>query len=48
LRNTANNKFKSGEEALTFPPPELEETDQRHPKFDRKYRDVDPSLLPKT
>lgn len=34
--------------SFDIPPPELEENDQRHPKLDRKYRDVDPSLLPRT
>ncbi len=34
--------------SFDIPPPELDENDQRHPKFDRKYRDVDPALLPRT
>ena len=34
--------------SFDIPPPDLEENDQRHPKFDRKYKDVDPALLPRT
>ncbi len=34
--------------SFDIPPPELDENDQRHPKFDAKYKDVDPSLLPRT
>jgi len=28
------------------PPPSLDEDDPRHPRFDRRYKDLDPSLLP--
>jgi len=31
-----------------IPPPELEENDARHPKNDKRYRDLPPELLPKT
>jgi 2,3-bisphosphoglycerate-dependent phosphoglycerate mutase len=31
-----------------IPPPELEENDARHPKNDKRYRDLSPELLPKT
>jgi 2,3-bisphosphoglycerate-dependent phosphoglycerate mutase len=30
------------------PPPPLEWSDARHPRFDRRYADVDPKLLPAT
>lgn len=29
-------------------PPPLHEDDPRHPRFDRRYKDVDPSMLPAT
>jgi 2,3-bisphosphoglycerate-dependent phosphoglycerate mutase len=31
-----------------IPPPPLEPDDQRHPRFDRRYADVDPKELPAT
>jgi len=31
-----------------IPPPALEENDTRHPKNDRRYRDLPAELLPKT
>jgi 2,3-bisphosphoglycerate-dependent phosphoglycerate mutase len=31
-----------------IPPPPLEPSDQRHPRFDRRYAGVDPTLLPAT
>merc|ERR1719491_2785674 len=31
-----------------IPPPELELTDERHPKFDRRYLGLPPAVLPKT
>lgn len=31
-----------------IPPPALEENDTRHPKNDKRYRDLAPELLPKT
>ena len=34
--------------SYSTPPPPLEDTDERHPKFDERYKDVDPSLLPNT
>lgn len=46
---------KHGEEQVKIwrrsydvPPPALEETDPRHPKFDARYNDIDPKLLPAT
>ncbi|HOT15059.1 MAG TPA: 2,3-diphosphoglycerate-dependent phosphoglycerate mutase [Bacteroidales bacterium] len=46
---------KHGEEQVKIwrrsydvPPPALEETDPRHPKFDARYKDIDPKLLPAT
>ena len=30
------------------PPPPLEYDDERHPRFDDKYKHVDPKLLPNT
>jgi 2,3-bisphosphoglycerate-dependent phosphoglycerate mutase len=30
------------------PPPALEESDERHPRFDTRYRDLPPELLPAT
>ena len=32
--------------SFDVPPPPLADTDPRHPRFDRRYRDVDPALLP--
>jgi 2,3-bisphosphoglycerate-dependent phosphoglycerate mutase len=31
-----------------IPPPPLDASDQRHPRFDRRYADADPRLLPAT
>lgn len=31
-----------------IPPPELEINDERHPKNDKRYKNIDPSLLPRT
>jgi 2,3-bisphosphoglycerate-dependent phosphoglycerate mutase len=31
-----------------IPPPPLDASDQRHPRFDRRYADIDPRLLPAT
>jgi 2,3-bisphosphoglycerate-dependent phosphoglycerate mutase len=30
------------------PPPAMSATDERHPRFDKRYKDVDPALLPGT
>jgi len=30
------------------PPPALEEDDERHPRHDPRYRDLDPAMLPRT
>ena len=32
--------------SYTTPPPKLDFDDERHPRFDKKYSDLDPSLLP--
>ncbi len=32
--------------SFDVPPPALDEDDERHPRFDEKYKDLDPSLLP--
>ena len=32
--------------SYTTPPPKLDFNDERHPRFDKKYSDLDPSLLP--
>lgn len=47
------NKFgedqvKIWRRSFDIPPPPLEENDKRHPKFDPRYRNVEPSELPKT
>jgi len=53
--NKAETGEKHGKEQLHVwrrsydtPPPPLEETDERHPRFDPRYADVDPALLPAT
>lgn len=47
------NKFgedqvKIWRRSFDIPPPPLEENDKRHPKFDPRYRNVDPMELPTT
>ena len=51
----AETAAKHGEEQVKIwrrsydvPPPALELTDPRHPKFDARYKDVDPKNLPAT
>jgi 2,3-bisphosphoglycerate-dependent phosphoglycerate mutase len=51
----AETAAKHGEEQVKIwrrsydvPPPALEPTDPRHPKFDARYKDVDPKNLPAT
>lgn len=34
--------------SFDIPPPELEETDERHPKFEKKYSTLPLQVLPKT
>ena len=34
--------------SFDIPPPELEDNDARHPKNDKRYRDLTPEQLPKT
>lgn len=34
--------------SFDIPPPELDINDERHPKNDRRYKDVPAELLPKT
>ncbi len=53
--NKSETSQKHGEEQVKIwrrsydiPPPALEDNDERHPKHDPKYKDVDPSLLPST
>jgi 2,3-bisphosphoglycerate-dependent phosphoglycerate mutase len=31
-----------------IPPPPLDENDDRHPKYDERYKDLPESVLPKT
>ena len=51
--NKADTAAKFGDEQVKIwrrsydiPPPELEETDERHPKFDRRYAGLTPGKLP--
>ena len=51
--NKAETAAKHGEaqvkiwrRSYDIPPPPLDLTDQRHPKFDARYADLDPALLP--
>ncbi len=53
--NKAETAAKHGEEQVKIwrrsydvPPPALDENDPRHPRFDARYKDVDPKLLPAT
>jgi len=53
--NKADTAAKFGDEQVKIwrrgydiPPPELEETDERHPKFDRRYAGLTPDELPTT
>lgn len=53
--NKAETAAKHGDEQVLvwrrsydIPPPPLESSDPRHPANDRKYKDIDPSLLPAT
>jgi 2,3-bisphosphoglycerate-dependent phosphoglycerate mutase len=53
--NKAEMAAKHGEEQVKIwrrsydvPPPALDENDPRHPRFDVRYKDVDPKLLPAT
>ncbi len=53
--NKAETAAKHGEEQVKIwrrsydvPPPALDENDSRHPRFDARYKDVDPKLLPAT
>lgn len=34
--------------SFDIPPPELSETDERHPRNDKRYKDISAELLPKT
>ena len=43
-----DEKVHQWRRSATTQPPALEENDPRNPKFDEKYKDVDPSLLPRT
>lgn len=53
--NKSETAEKHGEEQVkiwrrsySVPPPALEETDERHPKHDRRYKGIDPKVLPLT
>ncbi|HAF79967.1 MAG TPA: 2,3-diphosphoglycerate-dependent phosphoglycerate mutase, partial [Brevundimonas sp.] len=53
--NKAETAEKHGEEQVKIwrrsydiPPPALETTDERHPRFDDRYASLDPALLPGT
>lgn len=53
--NKAETAAKHGEDQVLIwrrsydiPPPELEESDERHPRFDRRYAALPPQVLPKT
>ncbi|MEJ5265732.1 MAG: 2,3-diphosphoglycerate-dependent phosphoglycerate mutase [Bacteroidales bacterium] len=53
--NKAEMAAKHGEEQVKIwrrsydvPPPALDENDPRHPRFDVRYKDVDPKFLPAT
>jgi 2,3-bisphosphoglycerate-dependent phosphoglycerate mutase len=42
------DQVKIWRRSYDVPPPALESNDQRHPKFDVRYKDVDPKNLPAT
>lgn len=53
--NKSDTAAKYGEQQVLIwrrsydtPPPELEKNDQRHPKLDPRYKDIDPKELPAT
>ena len=53
--NKAETAEKHGEEQVLkwrrsydIPPPELDLEDERHPRFERRYGDLPPDVLPKT
>lgn len=53
--NKAETTQKHGEEQVTIwrrsydiPPPALDTSDERHPRFDDRYANLDPALLPGT
>jgi len=53
--NKAETAAKYGEEQFMIwrrsydtPPPPLDENDQRHPRFDPRYKDMNPAELPRT
>jgi len=53
--NKADTAAKYGDQQVLIwrrsydtPPPELEKSDKRHPKFDPRYKDIDPKELPAT
>lgn len=43
-----DEQVKIWRRSYDVPPPALEETDKRHPKFDARYKDIDPKNLPAT
>lgn len=43
-----DDQVKIWRRSYDVPPPALELDDERHPRFDRRYADVDPALLPGT
>ena len=40
------DQVKQWRRSFDIPPPELDENDPRNPRFDRKYKHVDPKELP--
>jgi len=42
------DQVKIWRRSYDIPPPPLEEDDERHPKYDKRYRNVDPADLPAT
>ena len=42
------DQVKIWRRSYDIPPPELSDDDERHPKHDRRYADVDPAKLPRT
>ena len=45
-KNYGDKQVHIWRRSYTTPPPELDLDDERHPRFDKKYSDLDPNLLP--
>jgi 2,3-bisphosphoglycerate-dependent phosphoglycerate mutase len=42
------DQVKIWRRSYDIPPPPMDRDDERHPRFDRRYKDLDPSVLPAT